>query len=141
MRIGQATAAAAAVVADTAADITGFVPLRGRAVGGGAFRRERQRQRQDVAATAVLVVAEVVGGGGGVLFRAPPPLRSGQRRAEREQLDGRRRAVARTVLTAIRVRRQAGVLVSQVLSGLPSAPVPHVRVRTCHQTHTLLRYR
>jgi len=54
------------------------------------------------------------------------PLRPRQR-AEQQELSGRRGLFA-SILTAIRVRRQARVLVRLVLSGLASAVVPHVRV-------------
>jgi len=63
-----------------------------------------------------------------VFFNASP--HGARQGAEQQELAGRRGLFA-GILTAIRVRRQARVLVRLVLSGLPSAPVPHVRVRSC----------
>jgi hypothetical protein len=59
------------------------------------------------------------------------PLRPRQR-AEQQELSGRRGLFA-GILTAIRVRRQARVLVRLVLPGLASAVVPHVRIGSCQR--------
>lgn len=84
------------------------------ALGRGYYLAGGMRERQ----------GRQVGGG---FFAAP--LRPWQG-AEQEKLGGRQ-GLFTGILTAIRVRRQAGVLVRQVLSGFPSAPVPHVRVGSC----------
>lgn len=62
------------------------------------------------------------------------PLRPRQR-AEHQQLSGRRGLFA-GILTAISVRRQARVLVRLILSGFPSAVVPHIRVGSWITTET-----
>lgn len=63
-----------------------------------------------------------------VFFSATHRPRQG---AEQEELAGGRRRLFAGILTAIRVRGQARVLVRLILPGLPSAPVPRVRVRSC----------
>lgn len=100
--------------------------------GGGIV----QGGRRSVSGPAVFVTGGGLERGGlcerpgwqvGVFFNALLRSRQG---AEQEELGGWRMLFA-GILTAIRVRRQARVLVRLVLSGFLSAPVSHVRVGSC----------